>query len=179
MGDATRFLEELLRHAYLPHLSGWACPEGIIAHHSGRYYLPVNGYMGQDAHVADATKALRLMLGIDDNDPVHLRLVPQFLMAWTALSIEWFPALTGDRRQQGAYEYRRERDHQRFACRFERDPGSWSLRLGPVDPARPVASATVDGRLVKWRCDRSGDSKWVWVDVPAGERAEVVVTLGG
>ncbi len=177
MGDATRFLEELLGHAYLPHLSGWACPEGIVTHRSGEYYLPVNGYMGQDSHVADATKALRLMLGVDDNDPAHLRLVPRFPAAWTPLSIERFPVLTGDRRQQVAYEYRHERDHQRFTCRFERDPGSWSLRLGPVDPAQPVADATVDGRLVEWRRDRSGDSEWVWVDVPPGERAEVVVTF--
>lgn len=95
MGDATRFLEEPLRHAYLPHLSGWACPEGIITHRSGEYYLPVNGYMGQDSHVADATKALRLMLGVDDNDPGHLRLVPRFPVAWTAPADRAVPRADG------------------------------------------------------------------------------------
>ena len=44
----------------------------------GRYYLSVNGYRGQDSHLADSTKALRLMLGVDDNRKDYLRLVPRF-----------------------------------------------------------------------------------------------------
>ncbi len=177
MGDATRFLEELLRHAYLPHLSGWACPEGIIAHRSGEYYLPVNGYMGQDSHVADATKALRLMLGVDDNDPTHLRLVPRFPAAWTALSIERFPVLTGDQRQHVAYEYRRERESQRFTCRFERDPGRWALRLGPFEPEQEIGRASLNGQAVVARRERSGDSDWAWIDVDEGPMCQVEVAL--
>ncbi len=175
MGDATRFIEELVRHAYLPHLSGWACPEGIITHRSGEYYLPVNGYMGQDSHLADATKALRLMLGVDDNDPGHLRLVPRFPSTWTRMSVEGFPVLTGTRRQTVGYVYQRGDGGHSMECHFRRDPGPWSLRLGPVDPARRIATATVDGHQVEWRSERSGDSAWVWIDVPAGNHAAVMV----
>jgi hypothetical protein len=34
--------------------------------------LPVNGDMGQDVHLAKATKPLRLMLGFDDDSPENL-----------------------------------------------------------------------------------------------------------
>ena len=95
MDDATRFMQMLLRHAYLPHLGGWASPEGILTHRSGKYYMAVNGYAGQDAHIADSTKAMRLMLGVDDNNPAHLRIIPRFPASWSHLAIADFPAPDG------------------------------------------------------------------------------------
>ena len=91
MADAERFMEMLLHHCYLPKFGRWICPEGIILHESREYYLPVNAYMGQDSHVADSTKAVRLMLGIDDNKPEHLRFIPRFPSSWTFMAVKDFP----------------------------------------------------------------------------------------
>jgi hypothetical protein len=177
MEAATRFLEQLVRHAYLPHLGGWASPEGIITHRSGAYWLAVNGYQGQDSHIADSTKALRLMLGVDDNDPGHLRIVPRFPAAWERLAIADFPFLSGDRRQKLAYTYQRCADHQEFSLRLERDAGPVSVRLGPLPAERRVASVLLMGQPVAGRAERSGDSDWVWVEIPGGAAANVEITL--
>ncbi|MCL5270466.1 MAG: hypothetical protein M1457_07940 [bacterium] len=162
MADATQFLDMLLRHCYLPRLGGWTCPEGIILHRSGKYYLPVNGYMGQDVHVAESTKALRLMLGVDDNDPAHLRLVPRYPAAWTRLAIDKYPVLTGDRRQLCRYDYERSDGGQTFAFGFERPVERLSMRLGPIPADREIKRATFNGRPIAHERQHSGDSDWVW-----------------
>jgi|GEM_PF-1171639 len=168
MHDAACFMSLLLRHAHLPHLAGWACPEGIIVHRSGKYYLPVNGYEGQDSHVADSVKAMRIMIGVDDNDPAHLRLVPRFPADWPHAGIRDYPALAGGRRQKLGYTYRRSPDSQSFEFSFEQDPGRFSIRFGPLPAGRQAARASVRGREVPFTALDSGDSRWAWVDVDGG-----------
>jgi hypothetical protein len=184
MADATRLIDRLVRHCYLPNLEGWAGPEGIILHRSGKYYLPVNGYMGQDSHVADSTKALRLMLGVDDNDPDHLRLVPRYPAAWTSMGISDFPALTGSARQRLAYTYTRSGRSQAFSYAFERPVSRLSIRLGPIageapgSGEAPATRALHNGIEVACHTERSGDSWWVWIRDLPGVRAGRVEVIG-
>src|SRR5207244_5046601 len=44
MSDAEQFINMMMTYYYLPRLGGWAAPEGIIVHRTGKYYLPVHGY---------------------------------------------------------------------------------------------------------------------------------------
>jgi len=175
MADAERFLDLMVRYCYLPHLEGWTCPEGIIMHRSGRYYVPVNGYTGQDSHVADSVKALRVMLGVDDNDPQHLRLVPRFPTDWTHAAIRDFPVLTGNRRQKLGYEYRREPDRHTFEFFSDYPVEQTAIRLGPVPDGAQIADATVDGTAVPFEELSSGDSRWVWVNLETCDHANVEV----
>jgi hypothetical protein len=78
MQDATKLADLMVTRAYLPHMARWCAPEGILQHPSGKFWMPMNGYAGQDSHLADSVKALRLMLGVDDNRPGELHLVPRF-----------------------------------------------------------------------------------------------------
>jgi hypothetical protein len=173
MADAERFLDLLLRYCYLPKLGGWTGPEGIIRHRSGRYYLPVNGYMGQDVHVAESTKAVRLMLGLDDNDPDHLRFVPRYPAAWPHLAIDKFPVLTGARRQLTRYVYHRTDSGQTFEFALERPVDRISVRLGPLPPGRPARKAIVNGHPVHYETQRSGDSDWLWIRDLAGQSGKI------
>jgi hypothetical protein len=179
MADAEQFTAMLLHHAYLPHLAGWASPEGIITHRSGKYYVAVNGYAGQDAHIADSTKALRLLIGIDDNDPSHLRLIPRYPASWSNLAISDYPALTGQKRQKLAYSYHRSPDKQEFTWRLEHDAGPVSVRLGPLPADKQVASTTINGQPATARAEYSGDSDWAWVEMPGGTEAKIELTLKG
>jgi hypothetical protein len=177
MEDAGQFLRYLVRHAYLPHLGGWAAPEGIIVHRSGKYYVAVNGYTGQDSHLADSTKAVRLMLGIDDNDPGRLRLIPRFPPDWTPISIRQFPVLTGNQRQKIDYDYARENNRQEFHFRLEREARPVGVRLGPLPAGKRIASAKVNGRIATLREESSGDSRWVWVETPRGKDFRIEIAL--
>ncbi len=177
MHDAEQFLSMLLRHCYLPEFAGWASPEGIVVHRSGKYYLPVNGYAGQDSHLADSVKAVRLTLGIDDNDPAHTRLVPRFPGAWTRMYVRRMPVVTGSARGFCDYAYERSDNVHRFTYRFDEPPTRLSLRLGPVPIDRAMASAEVSGLKASVRPCESGDSRWVWFqDIPAAN-GEVILRL--
>jgi hypothetical protein len=179
MGDAGKFLEMLLHHTYLPHLAGWAAPEGIILHRSGQYYLAVNGYSGQDSHIADSTKAVRLMMGVDDNRAAHLRLVPRFPADWSHMAIRDFPVLAGEKRQMLSYTYTRETGRQEFEFALERDAGPVDVRLGPFPSDHAVKGASLNGEACAFRAEHSGDSDWVWLTTKGGRENRIEVTLGG
>ena len=161
MADVEQFLNKLVTYAYLPQFEGWICPEGIIVHRDGELYLPVNGYLGQDSHLADATKALRVMLGFDDNDPGQLRLVPRYPDSWKSTSVERFPVLTGSTRQLAGYSYQRTDSGQRFSYSFEWPVENLSVRLGPL--SSDSVKVTVNGAGVPVVVEKSGDSLWAWV----------------
>lgn len=163
MADAEQFIEKLVTYACLPHLEGWLAPEGIIVHRDGELYTPVNGYMGQDAHLADSTKALRVMLGVDDNDPDHLRLVPRFPARWTRWAVQDWPVLIGKQRQPCAFSGQRESGCLRFSFSAPAPIGRMSVRLGPFGLAETIGHVLVNGEEIQCPSELSGDSQWVWI----------------
>jgi len=179
MADASAFIDMLLRHCYLPHFGRWASPEGIILHRSGKYYLPVNGYLGQDSHLADSTKAIRLMLGIDDNNPDHLRLVPRYPADWTSMAIDDYPVLTGSQRQTCSYTYERQPNQHIFTFNFKQPVDHLSVRLGPISENQTVTGAACNDLAVDWEKMQSGDSQWVWIHNLKGEQGKITLALDG
>jgi len=175
MNDAENFINFMVNHCYLPRLEGWTAPEGIILHKSGEYWVPVNGYMGQDSHLADSQKALRLMLGIDDNNSDHLRIIPRFPASWNQMSISDFPVLTGNERQKIKYSYLRDEAGQVFNYGFERPVKNMSLRLGPIPAGKEIIKATLNGEKVMFKDLISGDSRWVWIEDLRGKQGEVKI----
>ena len=176
MNDAEHFINAMVRHAWLPRLAGWASAEGVILHRSGAYYLPVNGYEGQDGHVAESTKALRLMLGVDDNSPDHLRLVPRYPATWSRAWVRDIPVLVGKCRSRLAYTYDRQPDHHRFLFSADVPLEHLSVRLGPIPDTRMPAAVRLDGVNTAFETLESGDSRWVWIrDLVPGPAGELVV----
>jgi len=164
MQDATEFINLMVTYAYLPKLDGWTAPEGIIVHKSGKYYLPVNGYLGQDSHLADSQKALRLMLGIDDNNPGHLRIIPRFPADWSRISIADYPVLTGGKRQKCSYSYIRDNKQQTFQIKFEEPVNNFSVRLGPLPADKTIKKVSNKKEEIQYHILDSGDSRWIWVE---------------
>jgi hypothetical protein len=131
--------------------------------------------MGQDSHLADSQKALRLMLGIDDNNPDLLRLIPRFPCSWNQMSISDFPVLTGNNRQKIKYSYTRDVKGQVFNFGFERPVKNMSLRLGPIPDGKEIIKATLNGQKVTFENLISGDSRWVWIKDLSGKQGEVKI----
>ncbi len=175
MKDAENFINLMVTHCYLPRLEGWTAPEGIIMHRSGEFWVPVNGYLGQDSHLADSHKALRLMLGIDDNNPDNLRLIPRYPGPWTQMSVSDIPVLTGKKRQKIFYTYLRENKSQQFEFRLERPVSNMSLRLGPIPEGREIMHTALNGRDIEFEKQVSGDSRWVWIKNLSGRSVKVIV----
>lgn len=176
MGDAERFIDLMVTHNYLPRMEKWASPEGIVTHVSGKYYVPVNGYMGQDSHVADSTKAVRLMLGVDDNREGLLRLTPRFPASWTKCSVSDYPAVLGKAR--GKIDYTLERDEKGMTlCARTSEDTALDVRMGPLPLNARVSTAVVNGKAVPFHSYMSGDSRWVWIYGLTGRAFEVNVRV--
>lgn len=175
MNDAENFINVMVDHCYLPRLEGWTAPEGIILHKSGEYWVPVNGYMGQDSHLADSQKALRLMLGIDDNNSDHVRIIPRYPSSWNQMSIKDFPVLTENKRQKINYSYTRDDNGQVFKFEFESSVKNMSLRLGPIPEGKVVSKAIFNSEKLAFENLVSGDSKWVWIKNLSGKMGEVKI----
>jgi hypothetical protein len=178
MEDARQFINTMVDHTIQPNLEGWAGPEGIILHKSGLYYVPVNGYMGQDSHVADGHKALRLMLGIDDNQADHLRLVPRYPVGWNSIAIQDYPVLTGNERQHIAYTYEKKNDLQSFSFALDHPVEVVDIRLGPVPEGKKAKMVSCNGKDIPFETLHSGDSQWVWVrDLREIKKGEILLYL--
>ena len=175
MADAERFLKLLVTHNYLPRMEKWICPEGILVHPDGEFYLPVNGYMGQDSHVADSTKAVRLLLGVDDNRQDLVRLIPRFPQSWTRCSVAEYPVLLGDRRGTLAYVLERGAGEMRLRASFSGET-ALDVRMGPLPVAAQVTGAEIGGKPAAFESYRSGDSRWVRICGMRGREADVRVT---
>jgi len=173
MYDAGQLVHMLVTHCYLPRMEGFLAPEGIVTHPGGKFYVPVNGYMGQDSHIADSVKAIRLLLGVDDNREGLLRLVPRFPASWEHCGIEDYPVLTPSGRGRIAYTI--ERSEQQFKMDITVSaPVALDLRVGPFASC-PADTACVNGETVAVKPFKSGDSWWVWVRGMEGSRFTVEI----
>jgi hypothetical protein len=162
MQDATRLANLMVTRCYLPHMARWCAPEGILQHPSGKFWMPMNGYAGQDSHLADSVKAVRLMLGVDDNRMDELHLVPRYPQEWTRMKVVAFPVLTGGTRQHLTYSYKRSPREQAFEYSFSDAEAAFHLRLGPIDPSWKSVEVEHSGKPATARLVSSGDSIWVW-----------------
>jgi hypothetical protein len=163
----------MVTRAYLPHMARWCAPEGILQHPSGKFWMPMNGYAGQDSHLADSVKALRLMLGVDDNRMDEFHLVPRYPKEWTRMQIFGFPVLTGTTRQRLTYSYERSTGHQSFEYSFSDSEAAIHLRLGPIDPSWTSIEVEHSRKPATYRLIASGDSKWIWTQVDSAKAGKI------
>jgi len=175
MYDAEQFINMLVNHCYLPKFGKWTCPEGVILHKSGKYYVPVNGYMGQDAHVADSTKALRIMLGVDDNDMNNTKLVPRYPLSWNSMEVKDFPVLIGNRREKVSYKFIRGDITDIFNYSFSRATKQLSIRLGPFTEDTTITAVSINGTKAEFEKIKSGDSVWIWLRNIKDQNAEIII----
>lgn len=172
MADAEGYLNMLVDHCYLPKFGKWVCPEGIILHPSGEYYIAVNNYMGQDSHLADSTKALRLMLGVDDNRIGALRLIPRFPQSFREAEVSEFPVAGG-----GRISYRISRTEKEYRIEGKTSGAEHVryVRFGPLSesPLRVCA----DGAEVPFEAIRSGDSVWAGIRLKGKEKFRLCARL--
>ena len=160
MADYEKFLDMLLRHAYLPKFGRWISPEGIILHKSEKYYIPVNGYMGQDSHLADSVKAVRLMLGADDNKPEKMRLIPRFPLSYQYACVKKYPVQVQNKTIYMDYEYERGQTDC-FSYHIPAEKLELEVRLGPQRGR--TNKVFFNGKEHPFSQIESGDSTWIYI----------------
>ena len=93
------------------------------------------------------------------------------------MTIADYPVLTGSQRQTCQYTYRRETNRQTFEYAFAQAVSTFRVRLGPLAPGATVQAALVGNLVTPFEMQDSGDSRWVWVNAPAGKQGKLTVEL--
>ncbi|MEI6914361.1 MAG: hypothetical protein WCL39_04440, partial [Armatimonadota bacterium] len=155
--------------------------EGCELHPSGLFWRR-SGDLGNGVQEGEIVKVLRLVIGIDDNNPKRLQIAPRMPLGWTEISIKDCPALIEVKGQSKiaklAYTLRRSRGGLNLGLRSDKLLGDTTIRLGPFAAKSQASKVTLNGKRVKSTITRSGDSWWVRVTPPSGAKTIQVQAVG-
>ncbi|MCL5283470.1 MAG: hypothetical protein M1330_01975 [Armatimonadetes bacterium] len=165
MRDATTMLNWLAKAIYYPGYKPYITPEGCEVDPRGRFWHRT-GDLGNGVQEGETVKVLRLVIGVDDDNPNRDQLIPRLPTGWDEISVSSYPMLTDigpGRRAVRRIEYRLQRKGRTMSLHFQADSPIQRLdvRLGPF--SEPITRLMVNGHPVAVNSVESGDSNWVWL----------------
>jgi hypothetical protein len=171
MDDAGKMLNWAARLTYDPRYEPYIVPEGCELEPDGRYWHRT-GDLGNGVQEAEIVKALRIVIGVDDNHPETLRLFPRMPYGWNEINIQDYPTLvkTGGKQEQIplAYKLIRSNDGMSIQVTAKKPLPAVELRLGPFQSESKTPRVLLDKHPVDAGYEKSGDSFWVRLSVPQG-----------
>jgi hypothetical protein len=180
MKDVTPMLEWTARETYDAAIHSFVVPEGVQVTPDGRYLFRT-GDQGNGVQEAEIVKIFRLLIGVDDNQPQRLRILPRLPYGWSEIAVSKYPALVEHNgiRETALLHYDLHRTGRSMTLDISADRplGPVSMRLGPF-AKQPVASDVLvngkhpsDSKPSEFKIAQSGDSWWVSFTTVVGPAA--------
>ncbi|MEI6914530.1 MAG: hypothetical protein WCL39_05300, partial [Armatimonadota bacterium] len=114
------------------------------------------------------------VIGVDDNNPERLCLMPRLPDKWNQISVSDYPVLTKVAGKQILfridYQLKREKAGLRFDATGSNPLPMTEIRMGPFSMKARPKTLVMNGVRANAKPYRSGDSWWVKVPVPIGAR---------
>ena len=167
MHDASVMLNWLAKAIYYPGYKPYITPEGCEVDESGNFWHRT-GDLGNGVQEGETVKALRIVIGVDDNQPERTQLIPRIPDGWSEIHIKKYPLLTivtNGKRVFRHVQYDLRRSRSQITMQFHSDGpvARMDIRLGPL--AGPAARVEIDGQEKTAKTVSSGDSFWVMLPV--------------
>lgn len=163
MADATTMLQWAAKCTYNANFEPYIVPEGCEVEPGGRFWHRT-GDLGNGVQQAEIVKAIRLIIGIDDNKPGRLCIMPRLPYGWTGISISDYPAVVGFGAEREVvpigYDLQRKGDSMTLSVKAAKPLGDVSLRLGPFKMDPSGRKVLLNGKPARATMARSGDSWW-------------------
>jgi len=134
--DMKGYLERAAAFCYHHSDYNYIVPEGVIVHPSGRFWFR-NSDLGNCVQQAEIVKAARLLIGLDDLDPVHgLTVIPRLPSTWKTINVQDYPIVAVDKegntiRTTINYDYERTENGFHFTMKPAETIRIARIRLGP------------------------------------------------
>jgi hypothetical protein len=165
MKDVTPMLAWTARETYDPEIASYVVPEGVQVDPTGTYVFRT-GDQGNGVQEAEIVKMYRILIGVDDNEPQRLRVMPRMPYGWTEIAVSKYPALVERNGRiemaQLHYDLRRTAGRMSMEISADRSLGSVAMRLGPFEDRPTAAEVLVNGKHPEdAKIEQSGDSWWV------------------
>jgi hypothetical protein len=177
MNDATTMFDWTAKEIYDPRQGSAAfiVPEGAQLDPSGHFIFR-SGDNGNGVQEAEIVKAFRILLGVDDLDPQHLRIMPRMPFGWTEVAVDKYPTLySHDGKVETAllnYRLLRTSGKMNLDISTNKPLGPVSIRLGPFKDSPSPTSVLFNGKHPDGATvSRSGDSYWVSFTTTVGPAA--------
>jgi hypothetical protein len=163
------------RETYDAEIHSFVVPEGAQVDPTGRYVFRT-GDQGNGVQEAEIVKIFRLLIGVDDNQPQRLRILPRLPYGWSEIAISKYPAFVEQNENRKAamlrYDLRRTGRSLSLDISADRPLGPVSMRLGPFEKQPAAADVLVNGKHPSdARIEQSGDSWWVSFTTSIGSAA--------
>ncbi len=173
MKDVTPMLDWAAKQIYDPRFGSFVVPEGVQIDPTGHFWYRA-GDEGNGVQEAEIVKTLRLLIGVDDNQPGRLRIFPRMPYGWREMSVNRYPVLL---EHQGTmetahleYNLRRSASRMDFQIAADKDLGKVAVRLGPFENRPSISHIRINGKqLSQTTVEHSGDSWWVRFLVQVGQ----------
>ena len=177
MKDVTPMLNWAARAVYEPEVHSFVVPEGAQVDPSGKYVFRT-GDLGNGVQEAEIVKVFRILIGVDDNEPQRLRVMPRLPYGWNEISVERYPVLFEHlgKIETALMQYKLERTAGRMSLEIAADKelGPIAVRLGPFDKQPTTSAVRINGRLPEnATVQHSGDSWWVGFKATIGPAADL------
>ena len=179
MNEVTTMFDWTAKEIYDPRRGSAAfiVPEGAQLDPTGRFIFPT-GDQGNGVQEAEIVKTFRILLGVDDLDPQHLRITPRMPYGWTEVAVDKYPALySHDGKVETAllnYRLVRFSGQMSFNISANKPVGPVSIRLGPFKNSPASTSVLINGKHPDGASvSHSGDSYWVSCTTTLGLRSMV------
>jgi hypothetical protein len=165
MQDATEMLNWTAREVYDPQIHSYVVPEGVQVDPTGRF-LYRTGDQGNGVQEAEIVKIFRILIGVDDMDSRHLKILPRLPYGWSEIAVNNYPVLAriAGKMESSRLRYRLERTDGRLDLDIssDMDLGTVAVRLGPFENKPNASDVRINGRPPrKASIQHSGDSWWV------------------
>jgi hypothetical protein len=175
MKDVTPMLHWIARETYDAEIRSFVVPEGVQITPDGRYLFRT-GDQGNGVQEAEIVKTFRLLIGVDDNQPEHLCIMPRLPYSWTEIAVSKYPALVEQNGKRETamlrYDLHRAAHNMTLDISADRSLGPVSMRLGPFEKQPTAADVFVNGKHPSQpNIAQSGDSWWVSFTAPIGPAA--------
>ena len=173
MKDAEAMLDFTAKATYYADYKSYIVPEGVETSSDGKSWFRT-GDLGNGFQQASIMKVIRLVIGVDDTNPKGLTLIPRIPKSWKGLSVNKFPAWVeagdeGVKRVDLKFNYELGDNKASFKLEATDILPETLLRLGPFDSKiSKNTKVKLDGKLIKFKVTKSGDSNWIRIKIPTG-----------
>jgi len=172
MKDVTPMLNWTAREVYQPKIHSFVVPEGVQVDPTGSYVFGT-GDLGNGVQEAEIIKVFRILIGVDDNVPQRLRVLPRLPYSWNEITVDKYPAFVErEGKRETAllhYDLRRVAGQMSLEISADRQLGPVAMRLGPFEKQPQTPDVLINGKHpTETTIVQSGDSWWVSFTAPIG-----------
>lgn len=169
--DADELIQRICDQVYFNGPFPWIVPEGVVVHPSGDYWFR-SGDHGNLAQQVEIIKMIRIMIGLDDSDLNHLKVLPRIPGCIQGVEVSRFKVrdASGNLVDVG-YSLNSKNNMTKFSGDFRLYKGNVTIRLGAVTAGNAVSVNVPDPKITD-----IGDG-WIQVEfLPSDDVIEIEIS---